>query len=134
MPELLPRLAEGAARLGWSFGRPFFIRRCRVGAINDVGDLLGASVVVLLIGERPGLATVDSLSAYLAYRPRAGQNDADRNLISNIHARGTPPALAAGRILRLAARMMERRLGGVSIKEEVAGEDEPSSLPTPGGR
>ena len=105
--------------MGWSFGPPFFIRRCRVGVLNDVGDRLGATVVVLLIGERPGLATAASLSAYLAYRPRAGQTDADRNLISNIHAWGTLPALAADRILRLAAQMMQARSGGVLIKEEI---------------
>jgi ethanolamine ammonia-lyase small subunit len=118
VPELLPLLAEGAARLGWSFGQPFFIRGCRVGVLNDLGDRLRPTVAVLLIGERPGLATADSLSAYLAYRPAAGQNDAHRNLISNIHARGTPPLEAANRILRLAAQMRERRLGGVAVKEE----------------
>ena len=132
VPELLPMLAAGSAERGWSFGRPFFIRRCRVGAINDVGDLLGPALVVLLIGERPGLATAESLSAYLAYRPQHGQTDADRNLISNIHARGTPPAEAAGRIIRLAATMMERRLGGVTIKEET--DDGPGSLPLAGQR
>ena len=73
-----------------------------------------------MIGERPGLATAESLSAYLAYQPRSGQTDAHRNLISNIHARGTSPTEAAGRILRLAARMMELRLGGVAVKEESA--------------
>jgi ethanolamine ammonia-lyase small subunit len=118
VPALLPMLAEGASRLGWSFGRPFFIRGCRVGVLNDIGDRLKPSVAVLLIGERPGLATAESLSAYLAHRPVAGQNDSDRNLISNIHVRGTPPSEAAGRILRLAALMMERRLGGVTVKED----------------
>jgi ethanolamine ammonia-lyase small subunit len=120
VPDLLPILAKGASRLGWSFGRPFFIRGCRVGALNDLGDRLAPTVAVLLIGERPGLATADSLSAYLAYRPAAGQNDAHRNLISNIHARGTPPAEAANRILRLAAQMRERCLGGVAVKEELS--------------
>jgi ethanolamine ammonia-lyase small subunit len=121
VPDLLPRLAEGAARLGWSFGQLFFIRRCRVGVLNDIGSILAPTVAVLLIGERPGLATADSLSAYLAYRPGPGQNDAHRNLISNIHARGTPPNEAAGRILRLAEQMMSRKLGGVAIKEELPG-------------
>jgi ethanolamine ammonia-lyase small subunit len=70
-----------------------------------------------LIGERPGLATALSLSAYLAYRPRPGQSDAHRNLISNIHDRGTAPAEAASRILQLASRMMELRQSGVAVKE-----------------
>jgi ethanolamine ammonia-lyase small subunit len=118
VPDLLPLLERGARRLGWQFGQPFFIRHCRVGVLNDIGAALEPTVAVLLIGERPGLATAESLSAYLAYRPRPGQTDAHRNLISNIHARGTPPAEAAERILRLAARMMQLQAGGVAVKEE----------------
>ena len=91
MPALLPLLRQGAGERGWSFGRPFVVRYCRVGVLNDVGELLDPAVVVLLIGERPGLATAESLSAYLAYRPRPGHTDAQRNLISNIHARGVGP-------------------------------------------
>jgi ethanolamine ammonia-lyase small subunit len=121
VPALLPGLADEAGRRGWRFGRPFAVRYCRVGVLNDVGDLLGPAVVALLIGERPGLATAESLSAYLAYRPRAGQTDADRNLVCNIHARGVPAAEAAGRVARLAAAMMRERLGGVRVKEDEAG-------------
>ena len=71
------------------------IRYCRVGILNEIGELLDPRVAVLLIGERPGLATAESLSAYMAYRPRNDHTDADRNLISNIHARGETPARAA---------------------------------------
>jgi ethanolamine ammonia-lyase small subunit len=117
VPTLLPLLDQGARALGWTVGRPFAIRYCRVGILNDIGDLLGPSVVVLLIGERPGLATSESLSAYLAYRPKCGQTDAHRNLISNIHARGTSPEEAAGRILGLASQMIRRQISGVQIKE-----------------
>jgi ethanolamine ammonia-lyase small subunit len=72
---------------------------------------------VLLIGERPGLATAESLSAYMAYRPRRTHSDADRNLISNIHARGTNPQDAAVRILNLAAQMMLAGASGYSLRE-----------------
>ena len=95
VPRLLPLLHQGAQSLGWRFGQPFFIRHCRVGILNDLGRILQPAVAVLLIGERPGLATAESLSAYLAFRPRPGQTDANRNLISNIHARGISPAEAA---------------------------------------
>jgi ethanolamine ammonia-lyase small subunit len=135
VPRLLPLLAAGARGRGWRFGRPFFVRHCRVGVLNDVGDLLGPDVVVLLIGERPGLATAESLSAYLAYRPRAGDTDANRNLLSNVHARGVPPEEAAPRVLALAAQM--RRLGtsGVAVKEELPRLGGPAAapLPPPGG-
>src|SRR5262249_12053544 len=96
------------------------IRHCRVGVLNDIGDILDPEVVVLLIGERPGLATAESLSAYLAYRPRPGHTDAQRNLISNIHARGVGHEEAARRIMALAEQMRRRQKSGVVIKEELA--------------
>ncbi|MDR3619204.1 MAG: ethanolamine ammonia-lyase subunit EutC [Paludisphaera borealis] len=132
-PGLLPRLGELATRAGWRLGRPFFVRRCRVGVLNDVGEILDPAVVVLLIGERPGLATAESLSAYLAYRPRNGHDDSRRNLISNIHARGVPRDQAARRIIHLADRMIELATSGVSVKEtwtpSLDDSDLPRSLP-----
>jgi ethanolamine ammonia-lyase small subunit len=119
VPELLPLLAAGAAERGWSFWQSFVVRYCRVGILNDVGEILDPAVVVLLIGERPGLATAESLSAYLAYRPRAGHTDAQRNLISNIHRRGVSQPEAARRILALAQQMMRLRMSGVGVKEEL---------------
>ena len=86
--------------------------------MNDIGQLLDPAVVVLLIGERPGLAAADSLSAYMAYRPRNGDTDARRNLISNIHSRGLSPEQAAGRIMRLAAKMIQHRQSGFAVKED----------------
>jgi ethanolamine ammonia-lyase small subunit len=88
--------------------------------MNDVGDLLTPKVLALLIGERPGLATAESLSAYIAYRPHAGHSDADRNLISNIHIRGVPLESAAARILDLASRMMSMAMSGAQLKESLA--------------
>jgi ethanolamine ammonia-lyase small subunit len=120
VPGLLPLLEEQAQRRSWRFGRPFFVRRCRVGILNDVGELLDPAVVVLLVGERPGLATAESLSAYLAYRPRPGHTDAQRNLISNIHARGVPLDEAAWRIARLADAMRQAQTSGVTVKEDRA--------------
>jgi ethanolamine ammonia-lyase small subunit len=119
VPPLLPLLEQGAQARGWRWGRPFLIRYCRVGVLNDVGDCLAPEVVVLLIGERPGLATAESLSAYMAYRPRPGHTDAQRNLISNIHARGVPPEEAARRILALAGQMRRLQASGVTVKEEL---------------
>jgi ethanolamine ammonia-lyase small subunit len=119
-PRLLPLLAAGAGARGWSFGRPFVVHRCRVGVMNDIGEILDPSVVVLLIGERPGLATAESLSTYFAYQPCLGHTDANRNLISNIHARGTPPELAAERILALAAKMLLAKTSGVEVKEDLS--------------
>lgn len=117
--SLLPLLAEKGQSRGWALGQPFAIKYCRVGVMNDVGELLKPKIVVLLIGERPGLATADSLSAYMAYQPRAGHNDSNRNLISNIHSRGVSTEAAASRIIDLAEQMMRRQTSGVEIKEEL---------------
>jgi ethanolamine ammonia-lyase small subunit len=119
VPPLLPLLEQGARERGWKFGQPFVIRYCRVGVLNDIGELLDPAVVVLLIGERPGLATAESLSAYLAFRPRPGHTDAQRNLISNIHSRGVLPEAAAPRILALAAKMRQLQSSGVAVKEDL---------------
>jgi ethanolamine ammonia-lyase small subunit len=117
VPALLPLLVERTRANGWSVGAPFVVRHCRVGVMNHVGDLLSPRVVVLLIGERPGLATSASLSAYMAYKPRSGQTDADRNLISNIQAHGVSAESAADRIIGLAAQMMTIERSGTSVKE-----------------
>jgi ethanolamine ammonia-lyase small subunit len=107
VPTLLPLLAAEAHRRGWRFGQTFIIRHGRVGVLNDIGVILNSAVVVLLIGERPGLATAESLSAHMAYHPQDGHDDANRNLICNIHARGVPPNRAVPRIARLAAQMIQ---------------------------
>lgn len=118
VPQLLPLLLREARTCKWKSGQPFVVRYCRVGVINDIGELLHPKVVVLLIGERPGLATAESLSAYMAYRPKTGDHDANRNLISNIHGRGVRVQEAARRIVNLAAQMMEAQLSGVNLKEQ----------------
>jgi ethanolamine ammonia-lyase small subunit len=119
IPRLLPLLCEGAKTRGWSVGPMFVIRHCRVGILNEIGELLDPKVAVLLIGERPGLATAESLSAYMAYRPKAADTDANRNLISNIHARGVSTEQAAQRILNLAASMMKTQKSGCQLREEL---------------
>ncbi len=118
VPRILPLLHEGARTRGWMIGRTFAIRHCRVGILNQIGESLSPKVAVLLIGERPGLATAESLSAYMAYHPKASDTDANRNLISNIHARGVSPQQAVQRILNLAASMMKRQTSGFRLREE----------------
>jgi ethanolamine ammonia-lyase small subunit len=127
VPRLLPLLVEGAEARGWSVGQTFVIHHCRVGIVNEIGELLRPRIVLLLIGERPGLATAESLSAYMAYQPERTHSDANRNLISNIHSRGLKAEEAAVRILNLCAQMLRLRVSGVTLKES-AGHD-PESLP-----
>lgn len=117
VPRLLPALIEGARRRRLTMGPPILLRRCRVGVMNDIGALLDPQVVVLLVGERPGLATAESLSAYFAWRPRPGHTDAERNLISNIHDDGVAPAQAVTRILAMVDELTVRRCSGVAVRE-----------------
>src|SRR5271166_305652 len=124
VPRLLPLLHEESRARGWSAGQTFVIHHCRVGILNEIGGLLSPTVVVLLIGERPGLATAESLSAYMAYRPRQHHTDADRNLISNIHSQGLSVAHAVVRILNLAARMMSAQVSGSTLREELPAQTE----------
>jgi len=119
-PSLLQRLAELVTERNWRMGQPFVVCNCRVGIMNQIGDILAPTVVVLLIGERPGLATAESLSAYMAFRPRSGHNDSQRNLISNIHERGVLHAEAADRIMSLSHRMRLLQRSGVDVKLQSA--------------
>lgn len=116
-PKLLPTLVEHCEARDLIVGTPIVVRHCRVGIMNDIGDILEPKVVVLLIGERPGLATAESLSAYFAYRPRSGHTDADRNLISNIHDAGVRIPDAVARVLAFINVLMEEERSGVDVKE-----------------
>ncbi len=116
VPALLPLIYEGATQRGWRIGQTFVVRHCRVGILNEIGELLAPRVAVLLIGERPGLTTAESLSAYMAFRPRGEHTDADRNLVSNIHARGLSARDAADRILNFAAQLMAAGASGYMLK------------------
>jgi ethanolamine ammonia-lyase small subunit len=116
VPAVLPLLVQSAESHCWSIGQMFLARHCRVGILNEIGELLSPAVVVLLIGERPGLATAQSLSAYMAYRPNSSHTDAERNLISNIHARGLSPSEAVVRIVALAEALMRGQISGCNLK------------------
>jgi ethanolamine ammonia-lyase small subunit len=119
VPPMLPVIFERAKDRNWKMGQTLLVRYCRVGLLNEIGELLSPRVVVMLIGERPGLATAESLSAYLAYRPRDSHTDADRNVISNIHARGLSAREAADRIMNFAAQMMKAEISGYRLKEDL---------------
>lgn len=117
LARIFPVLKTGCASLGYTLGTPFFIENCRVGVMNDLGDLLDPKVLILLIGERPGLGRAESMSAYMAYRPKSGHSDADRNVICNIFDGGGVNPLEAGAYaLRLAQDMMGKSASGVKLK------------------
>jgi len=115
--EMFPLLRQGAQAAGLTFGTPFFIKYCRVGVLNDIGELLSPDVVILLIGERPGLGRAESLSAYLAYRPQPGHTDANRDVVCNIFNNGgTNPLEAAAFTLQIAQKMIKHQASGIKLK------------------
>jgi ethanolamine ammonia-lyase small subunit len=117
--EMFPVLLQGAQAAGLSVGTPFFIKYCRVGVLNDIGALLQPDVVILLIGERPGLGRAESLSAYMAYRPKPGDTDADRDVVCNIFNNGgTNPLEAAAYVLQIAQKMLRHRASGIKLKSK----------------
>ncbi|MBI5290358.1 MAG: ethanolamine ammonia-lyase subunit EutC [Chloroflexi bacterium] len=115
--EMFPVILNGAKSAGLTVGTPFFIKYCRVGVLNDIGHLLKPDVVILLIGERPGLGRAESLSAYMAYRPKPGDTDADRDVVCNIFNNGgTNPLEGAAFTIQLAQKMIKHQASGVRLK------------------
>jgi len=115
--KIFPVLVAGCQNAGLSTGTPFFIQNCRVGVMNDIGDIIQPEVLILLIGERPGLGRAESMSAYMAYHPNHGQTDANREVICNIFDNGgTNPLEAGAYAIRLAQEMIKKKGSGVSQK------------------
>ncbi|HEY1551453.1 MAG TPA: ethanolamine ammonia-lyase subunit EutC [Kofleriaceae bacterium] len=112
---LYDAVARACGSRGLSVGTPVCARFARVWLEDDIGSETRAKVAMILLGERPGLGTGDGLSAYVVYDPNLGKTDGDRNMISNIHARGTPIEDAAARLAALAAAMIEQRTSGVAL-------------------
>ena len=93
-----------------------FIKFCRVGASDHIGELTGAEVVCMLVGERPGLVTAESMSAYITYKPYIGIPESKRTVISNIHRQGTTAVEAGAHIAELIKTMLEKKASGIDLK------------------
>ena len=121
-----PFLAALRARLDaetWTLAPPAIVQQGRVAIGDEVGELFGAKIVVVLIGERPGLSSPDSMGLYITWAPRVGLTDERRNCISNVRPDGFKVDEAAGKLHYLLREARRRQLTGVGLKDETDGAD-----------
>lgn len=117
LENTLPAIKQGLNLHGIDATNDLFIKHCRVPAMDVIGELTGADVVCLLVGERPGLVTAESMSAYIAYKPTVDMPEARRTVISNIHEGGTPPVEAGAHIAELIKKMIDKKASGLDLNK-----------------
>ncbi len=109
-------IRQGLKTFGLELGKTLFIQYARVGAMDHIGQLTGAEVICMLVGERPGLVTSESMSAYITYKPYPGIPESKRTVVSNIHRQGTPAVEAGAHIAELLHTMLEKKASGVDLR------------------
>ncbi|MBC2855066.1 ethanolamine ammonia-lyase subunit EutC [Cetobacterium sp. 2A] len=114
--DTLPALLNGLKSYGIDVGTPLFIKYGRVGSADEVSELVNAEVTCLLIGERPGLATSESMSAYITYKAYIGIPESKRTVVSNIHKNGTPASEAGAHIAHIIKKILEAKASGQDLK------------------
>ncbi len=114
--DLLPAILQGLDNYKINYGTPFFVKYARVGIMDEVSELTQADVTCTLIGERPGLITATSMSAYIAYKATVGMPEARRTVLSNIHSAGTNPAEAGAHIAEIIKTILEKKCSGTDLK------------------
>ena len=113
--DCLASIRDGLKLRGIEAGPDLFVRYCRVGAGDAIGDITGCELVCMLVGERPGLVTDKSMSAYITYKPHTGVSESSRTVVSNIHAQGTPAVEAGAYIAELIEKILTRKVSGVGL-------------------
>ncbi len=116
IPNLLPAMLQGLSSLGLKVGTPIFVKYSRVGIMDVIGEVLKPEVVIILLGERPGLGTAESMSAYIGYNARRGMLESERTVVSNIHKGGLPSAEAGAHLADLLKRILDAKATGVNFK------------------
>lgn len=115
IPNLLPALLQGLESMGIKAGKPIFVKHGRVAIMDVIGDVLKPEVALILIGERPGLGTAESMSAYMGYNPRVGMVESERTVISNIHKGGIPASEAGAHLATVLKKILDTKSSGVNL-------------------
>lgn len=115
IPDFLPAFMQGLASVGIASGTPVFVKYGRVAVMDVIGEELKPKAAIILLGERPGLGTAESLSAYLAYNPRIGMIESERTVVSNIHKGGTPATEAGAHLASVMKAVLEKKASGVNL-------------------
>ena len=118
--DCLAAMKDGLKARGIQTGKDIFVKYCRVGAGDAIGDITGCELVCVLVGERPGLVTDKSMSAYITYKPHTGVSESARTVVSNIHAQGTPAVEAGAYIAELIDTILKKKVSGVGLHLEAA--------------
>ena len=113
-------LQDGLKTRNIPLSKPIFVKYCRVGAGDAIGDITGCELVAVLVGERPGLVTDKSMSIYITYKPHAGVLESSRTVISNIHDQGTPAVEAGAYAAELIEKILQKKVSGVGLHLEAA--------------
>ena len=116
--DCMAAIRDGLKARGIETGQAVFVRYCRVGAGDAIGSITGCELVCMLVGERPGLVTDKSMSAYITYQPRTGVSESSRTVVSNIHAQGTPAVEAGAHIAQLIDTILKKKVSGVGLHLE----------------
>ena len=116
--DCLAAMKDGLKARGIQTGKDIFVKYCRVGAGDAIGDITGCELVCVLVGERPGLVTDKSMSAYITYKPHTGVSESSRTVVSNIHAQGTPAVEAGAYIAELIDTILKKKVSGVGLHLE----------------
>ena len=111
-------IRDGLKLRGIDLGKGIYVKYCRVGAGDAVGDITGCELVCVLVGERPGLVTDKSMSAYITYKPHTGVSESSRTVVSNIHAQGTPAVEAGAYVAELIEKILQKKVSGVGLHTE----------------
>lgn len=116
LKEIYPMIVDGVKAKGYKIGTPIFVKYARVATMDKISEAINAKVTLILIGERPGLATGESMSCYMAYEASSRKPESQRTVISNIHRNGMPPVEAGAQIVELIGTLLREKKSGIELK------------------